>query len=90
MLTTTALTKWQKSIDKSISTDLISVLKATGDSASKLSKIMTSSDGSGLYQRFVDLNKLTTEATKQLTNFMNSLDGSLKKYITTIWSNYLS
>ena len=83
-LTSTQIENWQKKIDKSIKTDLVKLMQSTGTAASALAKATKSNGETALSQRYTDLNKLTTQAAKQLTTFMNSFDTSLKSYINAV------
>ena len=83
-LTSTQIENWQKKIDKSIKTDLVKILQNTATAAAALAKTTKSDGDTSLSQRYTDLNKLSTQAAKQLTTFMNSFDTSLKSYINDV------
>ena len=83
-LTSTQIENWQKKIDKAIKTDLVKLMQNTGTAAAALAKTTKSDGDATLSQRYTDLNKLTTQAAKQLTTFMNSFDTSLKSYISAV------
>ena len=82
-LTSAQIKNWQTKIDKSIKTDLVKLMSNTAAAASQLAKI-TKSDDATLSQRYTDLQRLTTQAQKQLTTFMTSFDTSIKSYINAV------
>ena len=82
-LTSKQIQTWQKNINTIIKEKLIISLKKSNEYASSLKKITASSKTyeNDLSYRFNDLTKLTLQAAKQLSTFMNAFDSSLSKYV---------
>ncbi len=82
-LTSKQIQSWKKSINTCIVTNLVTSLKKANEDTTQLSKVTSSGqDENNLSYRFNDLAKLTTQASKQLTTFMNSFNTAIDKYIS--------
>ena len=83
-LTSKQIQTWQKNINTIIEEKLIISLKKSNEYANQLKEITATNekDVDDLSYRFNDLTKLTLQAAKQLSTFMNAFDSSLSKYVT--------
>lgn len=84
-LTSKQIITWKNDVDSAITQKLVGSLKNAYDSAIKLNQVTASGqDENNLSYRFNDLAKVTNQASKQLTTFMNEFDTSLTSYIDTV------